>query len=307
MEFVISVLPVFLTIAIGFGLMQTRLVPREHWAGIEALSFRLLIPAVLIVYIARTDLDLAAFGPMTLAIFLALALAGAVALLARSLPGMASLPGTSIAVLFQTTVRWNAFIALAAAEFFQAPLSLTLIAVAMAVMVPVINIASIAVLATYGPATIGVRALAMTMIKNPLVQASLIGVALNLLGVRLDGAIGDTLDLIGRAAFGIGLLAVGAGLDPGRLIRPHRAVWLALLLRLVLAPLTFLAFAGLLELGPEALLAGLLVLSVPAASNGYVVTKAMGGNAELYADTLAWQTLCSMLLLPMVAAYALGG
>jgi predicted permease len=48
-----------------------------------------------------------------------------------------------------------------------------------------------------------------------------------------------------------------------------------------------------------------LVLSVPAASNGYIVAKQMGGNAELYADILSWQTILSMFALPFYVTVVL--
>lgn len=305
MPFVFAILPIVLTIAVGLALAQSRIIPREQWAGIEALSFRLLIPVVLFSFIIRTDLDPTRFGPLTLSLVLALTIAGAIVLLIGRFSN-AALSNGSLTTLFQTTIRWNAFIALAAAEFFGAPSAIALIAVAMAVLIPLINVACIVVLAVWGAAVASPQGVGLAILKNPLVQASVLGVALNLLGLRLGGAVAETLDLIGRAGFGIGLLAVGAGMDLGRLARPRPLVGLALILRLVFLPVVFVFVSWPLELEPDAMLAGLLVLSVPAATNGYIIAKAMGGDAELYADALAWQTLASLVLLPLIAAYALG-
>ena len=47
-------------------------------------------------------------------------------------------------------------------------------------------------------------------------------------------------------------------------------------------------------------LIGIIVLVGPAASNGYILAKKMGGDADLYADILAWQTIMSMLILPLL-------
>ncbi len=47
------------------------------------------------------------------------------------------------------------------------------------------------------------------------------------------------------------------------------------------------------------LISGILVFAVPAAANGYIVTKAMGGDAGLYADLVAWQTLLSLVAIPV--------
>jgi malonate transporter len=78
------------------------------------------------------------------------------------------------------------------------------------------------------------------------------------------------------------------------------------LLRPLLAPAVFAAIAATLGLSPEQTLAGVLVFAAPAASNGYIVAKQMGGDADLYADVLTWQTVLSLAVLPLWAAYLLG-
>ena len=51
-------------------------------------------------------------------------------------------------------------------------------------------------------------------------------------------------------------------------------------------------------------LIGIIVLVGPAASNGYILAKKMGGDADFYADILAWQTILSMLMLPLLILVA---
>ena len=49
-----------------------RILPRDQWGGIETLSYRLLIPAVLIKSIAVSELSMSEFGWMLVALFVAL-------------------------------------------------------------------------------------------------------------------------------------------------------------------------------------------------------------------------------------------
>jgi predicted permease len=44
----------------------------------------------------------------------------------------------------------------------------------------------------------------------------------------------------------------------------------------------------------------------PAALNGYIIAKQMGGDADPYVDVLTWQTLLCLIVLP-IRAYALIG
>ena len=78
MTIALSILPLVLTILCGYGLVQTQVLPRDQWGGIETLSFRLLIPAVLIKSIALSDLSSAAFGPMIFALISASAVSAGI-------------------------------------------------------------------------------------------------------------------------------------------------------------------------------------------------------------------------------------
>ena len=77
-------------------------------------------------------------------------------------------------------------------------------------------------------------------------------------------------------------------------------------LRPVLAPALFAGVAVAMGLGTTLTLVGVLIFAAPAASNGYIVAKKMGGDADLYADVTTWQTLLSLIVLP-IWAWALIG
>ncbi len=86
-----------------------------------------------------------------------------------------------------------------------------------------------------------------------------------------------------------------------RLFHPSGRVVLGVFLRLALGPVVFIGLATLLDLTPLQTLCGAFVLAVPAASNGYILAKKMGGDADLYADILTWQTVLSLAFLPVLA------
>ncbi len=299
MSLFLTILPIAIAIAMGWAARATGLVRDQDWPGIEALSFRVLIPVILIHAIAGADLSLSRVSGFGAALLLTVAALGLAALaLGRLLPGLSS---ATASTLFQTATRFHGFIALAAADLLLGLEGLELLAVAMALLVPVINVANIAALAVLlsGAATPGrvVRAVA----SNPLVIGCALGLAANAAG-GLPPGFGDAIDIVGRAALGVGLLAVGAGIRPARLLHLSAPVVAGAALRPVLAPALFLALAALFGLPPAQTLAGLLVFAVPAAANGYIVAKAMGGDADLYADLMAWQTLLSMAAIPAYAA-----
>lgn len=301
MSLILSVLPLPLVMSAGYLLAKTQIIPKSQWSAIETLSFRALIPAVLILAIVRSDLSMDHFGGFILALLVTLAVLAALALSFRLLrPDMLS--NSAFTTLFQSSVRWNAFVALAAAEQLLTG-GIAVIAVAIAVLIPTINVICILVLAGFGPAQVGLKGILSIVGRNPLVQACAIGLTLNWLGVALPQPAVDTLDMIGRAALGVGLMAVGAGISLRRLGSLQWPVLAGAAMRLILSPAVFVIIASLVGLSPLQTMAGVLVFAAPCASNGYIVAKQMGGDAPLYADILTWQTLLSLLVLPFWAYF----
>ncbi|WP_127104019.1 AEC family transporter [Pararhodobacter zhoushanensis] len=299
MTYILATLPVLALILAGYLLVRLDVIPRAQWQGIDTLAFRLLIPAMLIRAIALSDLSRVTHGPFVPALLITLALLAALVLALKALsPGMSAPVFTT---LFQAATRWNAFIALTAAEQLAGPEGQLWLAVAMAVTVPVINVVNIGVLSLWGTGSSGPVAVLSMIVRNPLMQACLIGLALNLSGLPMPEVLMTTLDLVGRAALAVGLLAVGAGLMPARLFQASAPMVTGILLRPVVAPALFVGVALVLGLEPSAVLAGALVFVVPAASNGYILARKMGGDAELYAAILTWQTLLGVALIPVLA------
>ncbi|WP_422047716.1 AEC family transporter [Shimia sp.] len=307
MTIAFAFLPILLTLLCGYVLAVTGTISKEGWKGIETLSFRLLIPAVLIHSIAKSDLSLDQISGMLGAVIATLCLATLAVFLYRHLRGEARLPNPDFTTLVQTTTRWNAFIALAAAELSLGGEMLVLIAAGMAVLIPLINIGNIIVLAHYGSAVASIRSVSVQVAKNPLVQGCVIGLAINLTDISLPDTVLQTLDIIGRAAIGIGVLTVGAALSAKRLMHVSGDVIAGVALRLVLCPALFLGCAQVMQLSSFETLSGVFILTVPPATNGYIIAKQMGGNADLYADILSWQTILSLIVLPLLAGVIIGG
>ena len=92
---------------------------------------------------------------------------------------------------------------------------------------------------------------------------------------------------------------VGAGLDLTRLKAPHPGMVVSSTLRLFGMPLFGFFIARSMDI--EGITLGIVILStaVPTASGAYILARQMGGDAVLMAEILTYQTLISMLTLPL--------
>ncbi len=302
-----SLLPVFLLIAVGFGLRKSNVIPDEHWRGIELLSFWILLPAILIMVLADSELSIEQAAPFALSLLLTITVICLIMWLARRpLNRWLGVEGPAFTSIFQTTTRWHGFIALAIAEKLFGAEGLAILAVAFVVMVPFINVVNILVLTTYAakepaPAPLIVKSLAF----NPLIWGLVIGVAIRLSGLALPEVMEKTLDLAGRGALGVTLLALGAGLSWRAMKHAGVLVVLNTFVKLVLLPAIAVAFALMLGVTGMDFVILVLATAVPTAINGYVLARTMGGDAELYAATLTAQVIVSFVTLPLFLWWAM--
>lgn len=303
-----SLLPVFLVIALGVALKRFGVVPAEMWTGFERVAYWVLFPALLIETLVNADLTSVPVTGVAVTLFLSVATLCLLTRLAMPLfRGRLGLSGPSYTSVFQASTRWNGFIALAVVARLFGEEGLTLVAVAMAAMVPLINIVNVLVVAVYAAAEPPPPlTLVKTVAKNPFIWSCVVGLAVNLSGVPVYGPILTAADLLGRAALGGGLLIVGGGLILRDAVRPSPAVLASAALKLLAMPLIVAFYALAFGLSGAALATALVCAAVPTAMNGYVLARQMGGDAPLLAAIATVQTAASALTMPLILGLAGG-
>lgn len=292
-----AVLPVALTVLIGYGARRSGIVPASLWQGVEIFCYRVLFPAIMLVSVYHADLGWSRIGPFGTALLLTTA---AAALVVLALRRILALPDPRFTTLFQTVTRWNAFIALALATQLTGPKGIGLISVAMAFLIPVVNVVNVLVMSIWGSGKAGIFGMIKAILSNPIILGCAAGLALNLGGIPLPRAADNALGSIGAAAIPVSLIIVGAGIQIDRLWSLSLPLIAAVTLRLIAMPCLFWLVARWMGLAPELVVAGVLACAVPTAANGYLVARQMGGDADLYADILTWQTVLALLSIPFI-------
>ncbi|MCX5114556.1 AEC family transporter [Streptomyces sp. NBC_00378] len=171
-----------------------------------------------------------------------------------------------------------------------------------------------------GKAVVFRRMLTMP-VRNPIIMASLLGVAVSALGLRLPHALAHSCDLLGAAAVPTALITLGLSLNarpaaPGsaevaqNTARPERAaraeVAVAVALKTLVQPLTALAVGGpLLHLPEHQLLAVVLCSALPTAQNAFIYAQQYGLDTRPARNAVVASTVVSMGTLSL-ATWALG-
>lgn len=302
------ILPVLLVIAVGYGVMRAGLIDVAGRAAIERLTYYLLFPSLIFLALATTDFaDFPAIPAGATLLTAMVAMALLCLALRPALTGRLGVGNPAFTSLFQGATRWNTFIGLAVAGSLYGSEGLALISVAIVAIVPMSNLMSVLVLARYAakhPPT--ARTVLVALLRNPFIWSCAAGLAANFTGLLPPAPVSAALELIGRAAIAIGLLAVGAGLDLSTLRRPRPVLLGATALKLIVMPLIGFGFAMLYGVTGTALGVVVIALAVPTATNAYVLAREMNGDAPLMAEIITFQTAVSMATLPVWLALFAG-
>jgi predicted permease len=294
-----AIIPVFLVIAIGNVFRRTGFLPMEFWGAVNRLTFNILVPALLISGLSRAEFGGTAILPMLIAV--SIPMLGGALLLWLARPAI-PLDGPAFTSVYQSIIRPNAYIAFAVALSLYGEAGLSAVALALAPTVPLVNLFSTAVLVKHGAARTDAPSVSRQVARNPLVLASLFGILLQLLGLRLPPVVDETVAIAGEAALPLALLSVGAGLRIKAALAAGAAVMAASAGRLVLMPLATVAVAYAIGLQGMPLFIAILFNGVPAATVSYVMAREMGGDAPLMAGIITVQTGISMVTLPILLA-----
>jgi len=296
-----SILPIFAIVMLGFGLRKSDFVPAEHWQVVEELCFWIFFPTILAHTMIKADLSSVELGGFTLTL-LAVIVSMSVLTLA-SWPVLKKVLGTGrsqFSTVFQTTTRWHGFIALAIVLKLFGDDGAALIAVYFVISVPLLQIANIFVLVAFSPdANANYRQIARNIIINPIIWGVLSGFFINLSGITVWDPVMTVLDLLGRAALGTSLLALGAGLSLKAALKPSPELLVGVIGKLLITPLLALGWALVFGVNGLGLSVLIVAACVPTAMNGYLLAKKMGGDAQLYAATSTVQTVVSFFTIPL--------
>lgn len=293
-----GLIPVFGIIALGSALKRVSLIDEAGWRAIERLTYFVLFPCFLFGAIAFADFADAPIGRLSL--LLAIGMLAMAGLAFASRPALA-LDGPAFTSLFQGAVRWNSYVALGAIAAILGKPGLALIAVAIAVMVPLANTLCVMVLMRYASHS---RAnpvmLAGQVARNPLILACTAGIVAQLVGISVPITLRTGIDLVGKAALPLGLLAVGASLDFGGLKSRIAPLIAASALKLLVMPLLVAGFAALLGITGPAMVAAVICAAVPGAPSSFILARQLGGDAPLMAGITTVQTVVALITMPLM-------
>ena len=294
-----ALVPVLGLILTGFFIQRTNFLPQAFWPSAEKLTYFLLMPATLIHSLAGKQINSMPWFKILLTVegtVLASALLVTIWWLLNRHMGRPLFTS-----LFQGGVRFNTFVALALAENLFGKDGLFLAALGAGFMIMLINVLCVSAfsLTTNKYGKMDIKRLFGDLLRNPLIIGCMIGVGLNASGIKLPIAIDGVLALGGKAAFPVGLMAVGAAYRAGNLVMHWQPLVVSCCVQFLCKPIVAWWLATTMGLSGMAVSVAVLLFSVPTAPSAFILSRQMGGDHDSMASIITLQTGLSFFTLPL--------
>lgn len=290
MSIILLVIPDFLLIGLGWVLLHLLKYEQNFFNTAERLVYYILFPALLFGSIIRAPLSPGEASALMTAT--AVLMGGGVAMAWLAVPVLRPEP-VAQASLAQCAYRFNTYMGLSLSMSLAGTAGQSVMAVIVGCAVPLANLAAVTGLAR-GRNT---RLLA-ELVRNPLIVATVTGLACNLMGFTLPDFAMDTLQRLGACAIAFGLICVGATLALQGLGSAAAVMGWMLFVRLMAMPAAALLIAALFPLSSLEKQMLLLFSTLPTASSAYILAVRMGGDGRSVAAVTTLSTLLSALTIP---------
>lgn len=288
-----TILPLFLIMITGYLSRHFGIISRELIAPFNRIAFRIFIPCLLFynVYTSRLDglirpqLLLFGVGGVLMVLLVVLTIVCRV-----------EKDCSKRGVLVQAIFRSNYVImGLALAKSLSNSPEIGMVAIMIAVIIPLYNVLSVIILETLRGERTDLRTILRQIAQNPLVIGSVLGIIALLLHLQLPTAVESAIGSIGNIGTALQVFLLGAFFHFDGLKRYKSILIMVVFFRLVLVPGVMLSIAAILGFRGLEFISLLGLFASPTAINSFTMVQQMNcGHEELAGDIVVLTSACSI-------------
>lgn len=290
-----AIVPLFLIIALGYLTKRIGWLNQEDVRRFNRVTFYTFMPVMLFYNIYSSDFSQAVRAPYVL-----LVASCAVGMILLSI--VITLPLEKEAarrgVMIQASFRSN-FVLLGmpiAMELLPGG-NLGVTALMIAIVVPLYNIAAVLVLEYFRGGKPKIGKVLLSVAKNPLLIASVLGLLAKAVHLMLPGVLASFASKMNGAATPVILLLLGASFESRDLSSYKKELLICVGLRLVIFPGAILSLAMALGIRGMEFVTLLALCAAPTAVNSFNMAQQLGGDSQLAGSAVVTSTAFSCVTL----------
>lgn len=170
-----------------------------------------------------------------------------------------------------------------------------LVAALSALVVPMYNVLAVILFECKRGGNVKLSKIIVNILKNPLVDAGVLGCVMNVLHIRLPEMVMSPFERMGDIATPLALVVLGGLLSFGSIVKHKKYLIAAVSGRLVIVPLLAVIAAIAAGFRGEQLVAVLSIFAAPTAVASTPMAQSMGGNGALAGEIVVMTSACCIL------------
>lgn len=283
------VIPMAIMVAIGMLLRIIKLTDETTMKKVDKLIFNVFMPMLSFYNIYKTD-----FTKLENVSYI---LFGAGFVLVLFLIGMFLVPKIvkpmpTAASMGQAIFRSNYLIfGAAVAESIYGAGNIGKLTLMSAVIVPMYNALAAVLLERARNSSASPKKLLLAIAKNPTVISTILGIAINLLGITVPVLVLDVVQDLAGLTTPLSFLSIGVTLKLGAGVVNKRYLVSGVVLRLILIPLAILPLAIFCGFRGQEMCALMILFASPTAVSSYPMAVAMDADGDFAAQMVAYTTV----------------
>lgn len=281
-----AVVPMFILMVIGYGLKGLHFFSDETLTQVNKLVFRLLLPMQLFRSSFQADLKQAVNIRFLLwtEVLVLLTFLCMVVVVPHLTP-----QGAKRGALLQGMFRGNiALVGMAIAQALFGQDQVGIMAVSVAVTVPLNNLLAVPALELFQGEKTDLRHMGREIITNPLIIGCFCGLAANALGFVLPEMVLSAVSSLADAATPVALLVLGASFHMERSVGDKQLIAIGVATKLILLPLVAVAIGVALGFRGVELGTMMVVFAAPTAVSSFTMAQQMGADSDLSASLVVF-------------------
>lgn len=286
------ILPMAMMMGVGVVMRLTGVTDRPTMKKVDTIIFKVLMSILMFYNIYNADLSqLANAG------YIVFGIAGlfVLFLIAVLLVPKLVKPAATAAAFGQAILRPNyVLFGVAVAQNLYGEGNVAILMLMGAVCVPVFNVMSTIILEVGRNAKISFGKLLLSVLKNPMIVAAIIGLAVKLVDLTLPAMVVDVVADLSGMASPLSFLSLGVSLDLAVVGKKAKLLGTGCLCRLVLIPAVMLTAAWFLGFRGQQMCALMVLFAAPTAVASYPMAVAMDADGELAGQMVAFSTLFAL-------------
>lgn len=276
------VFPLILMMSVGYAVRQLKITDEYSLNVMNKLVFRVFLPLMLFlnIYTLKPEEALSTDNAKLL-LLTVLSISGIILLTHLLLPRFVK-DKKRVSVMIQGIFRSNLVI-------FGIPIAASIygdertgiVSLLAAFIVPFYNFLAVFVLEYYRGSKINLKALALGIIKNPLILASLLALLVVLLNIKLPDMLLSPLQSMSKVATPLAFIVLGGTFHFNKLMSNIKPLLVVTIGRLVLFPALVFMLAIIFGFRNEAIVALIGLAASPTAVSSFTMAMEMDADSEL--------------------------